>query len=82
MPEHDPDNQLSQHGISDTAIIVLAELFSNLIVCEMNRLVRAMLYLDRCWTVSRRSHDTVSDQHLDMSRATINNIVEVIGLDS
>ena len=80
MPEHDPDNQLSQHGISDTEIIVLA--VSNLIVCEMNRLVRAMLCLDRCWTVSRRSHDTVSDQHLGMSRATINNIVEVIGLDS
>ena len=50
MPEHDPDNQLSQHGISDTAIIVLAELFSDLIVCEMNRLVRAMLCLDLCWT--------------------------------
>ena len=45
MPEHDPDNQLSQHGISDTAIIVLAELFSNLIVSEMSRLVRAVSVL-------------------------------------
>ncbi len=32
MPEHDPDNQLSQHGISDTVMFLLAELYSNLIV--------------------------------------------------
>jgi len=42
MPECDPDNQSSQHGISDTVMFLLAELFSNLILCEMNRLVRAV----------------------------------------
>ena len=49
MPECDPDNQSSQHGISDTVMFILAELYSNLIVSEMSRLVRAVLCLDLCW---------------------------------
>ena len=82
MPGIDPDNLMSQHGISDTVRFLLAELYSNLIVSEMSRLVRAVLCLDLSWTVSLRSHDTVSDQHLRISRAATNKIVEVIGLDS
>ena len=82
MPEHDPDNHLNQHGISDTVMFILAELFSNVIVSEMNRLVRAVLCLDRCWTVSLQSYDTVSDQHLRISRAATNIMVEVSGVDS
>ena len=82
MPDIDPDNLMSQPGISDTVRFLLAELYSNLIVSEMSRLVRAVLCLDLCWNASLRSHDTVSDQHLRISRAATNNIVEVIGLDS